>query len=178
VFLGDPHPKTLRAPEANWLMALPMVSLTVMVGLTPLAMARFTSLSWHHRLLPWHNGMADLSAACGGILAGADPSGSALVPADPLLAAHCAPCRTCWPRISTPSGFIATPSWLFVSNLARLTDSFDQLVVMGLVNRIGLGSMAGAESLRFWVSGQLQSYVFTVVVAIVLLFTTLSWVFL
>ncbi|NBQ19689.1 MAG: NAD(P)H-quinone oxidoreductase subunit F, partial [Synechococcaceae bacterium WB5_2A_257] len=28
VFLDTPHPKTRRAPEVNWLMALPMVSLT------------------------------------------------------------------------------------------------------------------------------------------------------
>ncbi len=31
VFLGPPLPKTERAPEANWLMALPMVSLAVIV---------------------------------------------------------------------------------------------------------------------------------------------------
>mgnify|MGYP000160958977 CR=1 FL=1 len=39
-FLGAPHPKTKRAPEVNWLMALPMVSLTVLVLLTPLVMVR------------------------------------------------------------------------------------------------------------------------------------------
>ena len=40
VFLGAAKPKTKRAPEVNWLMALPMVSLTVLVVLTPLLMAR------------------------------------------------------------------------------------------------------------------------------------------
>ena len=50
VFLGDPHPKTLRAPEVNWLMALPMVSLAVMVGLTPWPWP-VSIPPRHHRLL-------------------------------------------------------------------------------------------------------------------------------
>jgi NAD(P)H-quinone oxidoreductase subunit 5 len=48
-------------------------------------------------------------------------------------------------------------------------------VVNGLVDRIGLASMASAETLKFGVSGQLQSYVFTVVAAIVLLVGSLAW---
>jgi NAD(P)H-quinone oxidoreductase subunit 5 len=40
VFLGKPHPKTRRSPEVNWLMALPMVSLAVLVLLTPLVIER------------------------------------------------------------------------------------------------------------------------------------------
>ena len=63
-----------------------------------------------------------------------------------------------------------------VAALAGLVDAIDRIVVNGLVNRIGIASMASAESLRLGVSGQLQSYVLTVVLAIVLLFTTLFWV--
>ncbi|MEX1323243.1 MAG: NAD(P)H-quinone oxidoreductase subunit F, partial [Synechococcaceae cyanobacterium] len=40
LFLERPMPKTRRTPEVNWLMALPMVSLTVVVLLTPLLMQR------------------------------------------------------------------------------------------------------------------------------------------
>merc|ERR1711939_1295021 len=36
VFLDTPHPKTRRTPEVNWFMALPMVSLAVLVLLVPL----------------------------------------------------------------------------------------------------------------------------------------------
>jgi NAD(P)H-quinone oxidoreductase subunit 5 len=64
----------------------------------------------------------------------------------------------------------------FVASLAGLVNTVDRVVVNGLVNRIGLTSLASAESLRLGVSGQLQSYVLTVVVAIVLLTTTLLWV--
>ncbi|MDJ0682053.1 MAG: NAD(P)H-quinone oxidoreductase subunit F, partial [Xenococcaceae cyanobacterium MO_167.B52] len=37
IFLGKPQPKTRRAPEVNWQMSFPMVSLTVVTFLAPLA---------------------------------------------------------------------------------------------------------------------------------------------
>jgi len=63
----------------------------------------------------------------------------------------------------------------FVAGLARLTNSFDERLVNGLVNRLGAGSLSSAETLKLGVSGQLQSYVLTVLVAILLLFGGLSW---
>jgi NAD(P)H-quinone oxidoreductase subunit 5 len=63
----------------------------------------------------------------------------------------------------------------FVAGLARITNGFDQLVVNGMVNRIAAVSMGSAESLKLGVSGRLQTYVFTVVAAIVLLVGSLSW---
>jgi NAD(P)H-quinone oxidoreductase subunit 5 len=63
----------------------------------------------------------------------------------------------------------------FVAGLARLTNSFDRIVVSGLANRVGSASMASAETLKLGVSGQLQSYVLTLVAAIVLLFGGLVW---
>ena len=65
----------------------------------------------------------------------------------------------------------------FVSWLAELTDSFDRQVITGLTNRIGMGSMSSAESLKLGVSGKLQSYVLTVLAAVVLLFVSLTWLF-
>jgi NAD(P)H-quinone oxidoreductase subunit 5 len=63
----------------------------------------------------------------------------------------------------------------FVAGLARLTDGFDRQVVSRLAERVGLASLASAEELKLGVSGQLQSYVLTVVAAIVLLFASLAW---
>jgi NAD(P)H-quinone oxidoreductase subunit 5 len=63
----------------------------------------------------------------------------------------------------------------FVAGMARITNGFDRLVVNGLVNRIADVSMASAQTLKLGVSGRLQTYVFTVVVAIVLLVGSLSW---
>jgi NAD(P)H-quinone oxidoreductase subunit 5 len=63
----------------------------------------------------------------------------------------------------------------WVSSLAQLTNTFDRVVVNGLVRRVGGLSLASAEGLKLGVSGQLQSYVLTVIVAIVLLFASLAW---
>jgi NAD(P)H-quinone oxidoreductase subunit 5 len=49
-------------------------------------------------------------------------------------------------------------------------------VVNGLVNGIGSLSLQSAENLKLSVSGQLQSYVLTVIVAIVLLLSALGWI--
>jgi NAD(P)H-quinone oxidoreductase subunit 5 len=63
----------------------------------------------------------------------------------------------------------------FVAGLAAFTNTFDRVLINGLVNRIGSASMASSESLRFGVSGQLQSYVLTVVISIVVLMGILSY---
>ena len=62
-----------------------------------------------------------------------------------------------------------------VAGLARLTVWFDRTLLNGLVNGIGRLSLASAEGLKLGVSGQLQSYVLTVVAAIVLLLASLQW---
>jgi NAD(P)H-quinone oxidoreductase subunit 5 len=62
-----------------------------------------------------------------------------------------------------------------VANLARFTNWLDQRLVNGLVNGIGRASLQSAESLKLGVSGQLQSYVLTVIVSIVLSLTGLIW---
>ena len=50
-----------------------------------------------------------------------------------------------------------------------------RLLPEGLVNRIAAVSMGSAQSLKLGVSGRLQTYVFTVVAAIVLLVGSLAW---
>jgi len=49
------------------------------------------------------------------------------------------------------------------------------LLLNRFVNRIGSSSMVSAEGLRLAVSGQTQSYVLTVLLAIVLLLSALVW---
>jgi NAD(P)H-quinone oxidoreductase subunit 5 len=172
VFLGAPHPKTKRTPEVNWLMALPMVSLSVLVVLTPLVMVRFDPVA----------GIANFSigttvlvvaSSLGGLLIGS------LIRLDRFWS------RSALKPLRTLQDLLAADFYTdriyrativaFVAGMATLTNAFDRVVVNGVVNRIGLASLASAESLRLGVSGQLQTYVLTVVVAIVLLFTTLSW---
>jgi NAD(P)H-quinone oxidoreductase subunit 5 len=172
VFLDVPHPKTRRTPEVIWLMALPMLSLAVVVLLIPVAI---------EQLRPLH-GIAGISPTAAALVVASSAAGlvaGCLISLDKFWS------RSVFRPLRTLQDLLAFDFYTdriyrstivaAVDGLARLTDSFDRVVVNGIGNRIGQASMASAEGLRLGVSGQLQSYVFTVVVAIVLLFAALSW---
>ena len=172
VFLDSPHPKTRRTPEVSWLMALPMVSLMVLVLLAPFVVLRFEPL---HGIAAISPGAALLvaSSSLAGIVAGS------LIRLDRFWSRSVIrPLRTLQDLLAfdfyTDRIYRATIV-AFVAGLARLTNSFDERLVNGLVNRLGAGSLSSAETLKLGVSGQLQSYVLTVLVAILLLFGGLSW---
>ncbi|MFM9111291.1 MAG: NAD(P)H-quinone oxidoreductase subunit F [Prochlorococcaceae cyanobacterium] len=172
VFLDERHPKTRRTPEVNWLMALPMVSLTVVVLVLPLLMARIDPVPGVAAFSPLSAALVISSGVAGGV-------GGALIPLARFGSRSVQrPLRLLQDLLAndfyTDRIYRATIV-AFVAQLARLTNSFDRLVLNGLVNRIGSASMASAQSLKLSVSGQLQSYVLTLVLAIVLLFTALSW---
>ncbi len=172
VFLDVPHPKTRRTPEVIWLMALPMLSLAVVVLLTPLAIERLRPL---HGITGFSIGAATLvvASSAAGLLAGC------LIRLDKFGSRSLArPLRTLQDLLAfdfyTDRIYRATIV-AAVAGLARLTDRFDRVVVNGSANRVGLASMASAETLKLGVNGQAQTYVLTLVVAIVLLFAGLSW---
>ena len=73
----------------------------------------------------------------------------------------------------TPEIYQRTVVFL-VASLARLTRWFDIHVVKGLVDGVGRMSLTTAEGLKLSISGQVQSYVLTVIVAIVLLLGSLQ----
>jgi NAD(P)H-quinone oxidoreductase subunit 5 len=171
VFLGRPTPKTKRTPEANWLMALPMVSLTVIVLLLPAIMQRIDPVP----------GIASFPLAVGLSVAGSGLVGvvlGALVPLDRFWS------RSRLPALRVVQDLLAydfyTPEIYrrtvvnLVASLARFTRWFDITVIKGLVDGVGRLSLTTAEGLKLSVSGQLQSYVLTLIVAIVLLLGALQ----
>ncbi|MEB3240098.1 MAG: NAD(P)H-quinone oxidoreductase subunit F, partial [Cyanobacteriota bacterium] len=173
VFLDQPHPKTRRTPEVNWLMALPMVSLTVVVLLIPAVFARLA-------LLP---GLAAMDPLAAGLVLASGAIGAAIGVALPLqrFSARSAQPTLRWFQDLLANDFYTAQLYrntivAFVAGLAGTVERFDQVVVSGLARRLGTASLASAESLRFGVSGQLQSYVLTAVVALVLLLSGLVWI--
>ena len=172
VFLDVPHAKTKRTPEVNWLMAVPMVSLMVIVMLTPLIMAR---LDPSPGVVPVSIASALLVVATGlvGVVIGC------LVRLDRFWSrSMLRPLRTLQDLLAydfyTDRIYRATiVAW--VAGLAQFTNTIDRVVVNGLARRVGSLSLASAEGLKLGVSGQLQTYVLTVLVAIVLLFGSLTW---
>ena len=166
VFLGPAMPKTKRTPEVNWLMALPMVSLTVIVLLLPLIMQRIDPVPGIASFsLPVAAGV--LGSGLVGVLLGA------LTPLDEFWS------RSRQPLVRLVQDLLAydfyTPEIYrrtivtAVASLARLTRWFDINVVKGAVDGVGRLSLSTAEGLKLTVSGQLQSYVLTVILAVVLL---------
>ena len=172
VFLDQSHPKTKRTPEVQWLMALPMVSLAVLVALLPVVMRRLEpylqlgAVSGSAAVLVLFSGAVGLA---GGLVVALDNASSRSInrplrAIQDLLAADFYTDRL---YRSTIVSFVAT--------LARLTDGVDRQIVNRLAERVGLASLATAQELKLGVSGQLQSYVLTVVAAIVILFASLAW---
>lgn len=172
VFLDAAHPKTRRAPEVNWLMALPMVSMAVLVLLTPLGI---------NRIDPLH-GIADFTPLTTILVVASGSIG--------LLTGCVIRLDRFWSRsvikpLRTLQDLLAYDFYTeriyketivaFVAGLAAFTNTLDRVLINGLVNRIGSASMASSESLRFGVSGQLQNYVLTVVISIVVLMGILSY---
>lgn len=171
VFLGPVMPKTKRCPEVSWLMALPMVSLSVMVVLLPLIMQRIDPVP----------GIAAFSMPVAIAVAGSGLIG---------LLIGCLLPRSQFRSVSIQPGFrvlqdllafdFYTPEIyrLFIVNpvvsLARAVRWFDIQVIKAFVDGVGRFSLTTAEGLKLGVSGQMQSYVLTVVVAIVLLLATLQ----
>ena len=62
-----------------------------------------------------------------------------------------------------------------VAAFSKLADRFDRTVVDGVLHFLARFSLQSADGLKLSISGQSQSYVLTVVAAIVLLLFSLSW---
>ena len=171
LFLGAPTPKTRRCPEVNWLMALPMISLTVIVLLMPLLLQRIDPVPGIASF-PWAAGLGVWLSAALGVAVGAG------MPLDQFWSRSIAqPIRTFQDLLAldfyTERVYRVTVV-AFVAQLARLSNWVDQRVVNGLVDGVGRLSLASAEDLKFSVSGQLQAYLLLMVVAIVGLLVTLA----
>ena len=171
LFLGKPLPKTKRAPEVNWLMALPMVSLSVIVLLLPAMMQRIDPVP----------GIASFSLPVAGAVSVSGLIGvviGALIPLDQFWSRSTTPwIRTLQDLLAydfyTPEIYRRTVVSL-VANLAQFTRWFDLNVIKAMADGVGNLSMATANGLKLSVSGKTQSYVLTVLLAIVLLLGVLQ----
>ena len=171
LFLGEPLPKTKRAPEVNWLMALPMVSLSVIVLLLPAMMQRIDPVPGIASFSLPVAVAVSLSGLIGVVI-------GALVPLDQFWSRSTTPwIRTLQDLLAydfyTPEIYRRTVVSL-VANLAQFTRWVDLNVIKSLADGVGNLSMATANDLKLSVSGKTQSYVLTVLFAIVLLLGVLQ----
>lgn len=174
VFLGQPQPKTKRAPEVAWPMAVPMVSLTIITLLVPLMMQRLSLLpTWEY--INKTSVVLLVSSGLVGCGTGA------------TIYLHKAWSRSLnlpWRFVQDLLGYdfyidrIYRLSIVFAVNLvSRFSAWFDRYVVDGVVNLVGLASIFSGESLKYSITGQTQSYALTIMLSVGCLGMLMSWPF-
>lgn len=174
VFCGRATGKTRRAPEVPWPLAVPMVSLTVMVLLFPLVPLRWSL--WLSPTTPLMHGVPLVAQLAQPLIVMSGVAG--------FLMGLSMELRRSWARPTQVSlrflqDFLAydfyieklyelTVVWI-VSTSAKLTSWFDRYIVDGAVNLVGLATVLSGQALKYSVSGQSQSYVLTILIGVTLI---------
>lgn len=171
VFLGKPQPKTRRAPEVPWQLAVPMVSLSIMTLLTPLVPIRYSF--WLSPVSPILNNDSIFAQWGFWLILISGVIGTAIGAMIPL--------KRSWNRsLQKPIRFIqdllAYDFYLdriyqltvvaFVSNLAKITTWFDRNVIDGVVNLVSLATIFSGSALKYNTSGQSQFYLLTIIIGV------------
>ncbi|BAZ86527.1 NAD(P)H-quinone oxidoreductase subunit F [Dolichospermum compactum] len=166
VFWGRPQPKTRRAPEVGWPMALPMVTLTILTLLLPLMLQQWYLLpSWES--LDWYVVGSLVASTIAGVTIGA------------TIYLHKAWSRSrilVWRVIQDLLGYDFYIDRIYrltivsaVALLSRISAWSDRFLVDGLVNLVGFAAIFSGQSLKYSISGQSQGYMLTILVVISLL---------
>lgn len=175
VFGGEPKPKTRRAPEVPWLMAVPMVSLTIFNLLVPAMLLQWNLLpNWDH---PNRSVviLLVLSSVVGVGLGGwfyMNPQATRQ------------PGTLVWRSVREVLAYDFCIERLYKLSVvlgvvqgSRLTAWFDRYIVDGLVNFVGVASIFSGESLKYTISGQSRNYLLTLVIGVFLALTAVGWVY-
>ncbi len=172
VFAGKPQPKTRRAPEVGWLMAVPMISLAIMALLLPLMLRQWQILPTWAQFNPTVLALLLLASGLGAGLGG----WIYLSPSIPK------PVDWIWASVREGLAYDFRIGELYqisvvqgVVQSARLTAWFDRYVVDGLVNFVGVASIFSGESLKYTVSGQSRNYLLTLFLGLLLAVTAIGW---
>jgi NAD(P)H-quinone oxidoreductase subunit 5 len=172
VFWGQPQPKTRRAPEVAWPMALPMVTLTILTLLLPLMLQQWYLLpSWES--LDWYIVGSLVASTVTGVTIGA------------TIHLHKAWSRSrilVWRFIQDLLGYDFYIDRIYrltivsaVALLSRISAWSDRFLVDGLVNLIGFAAIFSGQSLKYSISGQSQGYMLTILIVISILGFAISF---
>jgi NAD(P)H-quinone oxidoreductase subunit 5 len=174
VFLGKPQPKTRRAPEVAWPMALPMVTLTVLTLMTPLALQQLSLLPpSKYEFLIQTPQLLLVSSSILGCTLGAVVylprtwSRSVLIPVkfvQDLLAYDFYVDRLY--RVTVVFA---------VGSFSKITAWFDRYIVDGFVNLVGLATVISGQTLKYNTSGKTQFYALTILLGVSLLALLMIW---
>ena len=172
VFWGQPQPKTRRAPEVAWPMALPMVTLTILTLLLPLMLQQWYLLSsWES--LDWYIVGSLVASTVAGVTIGA------------TIHLHKAWSRSrilIWRVLQDLLGYDFYIDRIYrltivsaVALLSRISAWSDRFLVDGLVNLVGFAAIFSGQSLKYSISGQSQGYMLTILIVISILGFAISF---
>lgn len=172
VFLGTPQPKTRRAPEVPWPMAVPMVSMIVITLISPF-------LLWRLSLLP------DLAYVNKGAVVALVLTGVIGCNIGATIELQRSMARSIQKPIRVLQDILAYDFYIdrlyrvtvvfVVASLSQVTAWIDRYLVDGLVNAVGLASVLSGEGLKYSASGQSQFYMLTILLGVGALGLFLTW---
>lgn len=174
VFLGKPQPKTRRAPEVPWTMAVPMVSLTVVALLTPSVPLNWPL--WLSPTVPLDGVNQPVVGLAMPLLVLSGLAGCLLGASVRLNRYWTRPTKLYWRfaqdilaydfYIDRIYNFTVV---LAVSVLSKVTSWIDRYLVDGAVNFVSLATIFSGNALKYNISGQSQFYILTIVLGVSLL---------
>jgi NAD(P)H-quinone oxidoreductase subunit 5 len=175
VFLGPVQPKTRRAPEVAWQVALPLVSLTIITLLVPILLPSWEFVDIDLDTVDiWGTVVLSASGLLGfglGAYIYVKPyeTGSS-VPMLPKVT------RQAWKAVQDLLAYDLYVQAIYkytvvliVGGGSKVLAWIDRYLVDGSVNFLGFASIFSGESLKYTVTGRLQQYVLTIMVGLILI---------
>ncbi|MBP0024965.1 MAG: NAD(P)H-quinone oxidoreductase subunit F [Roseofilum sp. SBFL] len=172
VFAGETQPKSRRAPEVAWPMAVPMVSLIIITLVCPWLLHQLSLIpNWGyvHKITV----ILVIMSGLAGCLIGA------IIPLPRTLA------RSIIKPLKFIQDLLAYDFYIdrlyrmtvvfAVEQSARLTSWFDRYIIDGLVNLVGVVTLFSGEGLKYSSVGIGQLYVLTIVFSVGFLVTLIGW---
>ncbi|MBD2178723.1 NAD(P)H-quinone oxidoreductase subunit F [Pseudanabaena sp. FACHB-1998] len=175
VFLGPIQPKTRRAPEVSWQVAIPLVSLTIITLLVPILLPSWNFVDIDLNTVDIWGSVVLAASGLVGFGIGAYiyikpyETGSS-VPMPPKLL------RSSWKALQDLLAYDLYVQAIYkytvvliVGGGSRLLAWIDRYLVDGTVNFFGLASILSGESLKYTVTGRLQQYVLTIMIGLIVI---------
>lgn len=175
VFGGATQPKTRRAPEVTWPMAVPIVSSIVLTLLVPLMLEQWQLLLTRVGALqfPVSETIALIASAAIGATIGVSIYSFGAVARPVTL-----PLPALQDLLSydfyIDRIYRLTIVWV-VGAAARVTAWVDRYVIDGLVNLVGVATLFGGEGLKYSTSGRSQGYVLVVLISVSTMVVLAGW---
>ncbi len=165
MFAGKPQIKTRRAPEVPWPMAVPMITLMILVLILPWFLIHYDLVFWDWPLL------SSLSLA--GVLGAGTSIG--IYGAGWLKRPIAMPLHEWFAYDFYIDRLYRGTIVLAIQSVSRLVGWVDRYIVDGFVNIVGLATILSGESLKYSNAGQSQLYILTFMITVSLGGLFLAW---